>query len=182
MSRMPVTAFEETIPRLLEIGWLEVSEISELETSGESSRKTAVSAPENVGYSQETASPSLENVYGREGREEYGTERNGTEAPAHNEPQSLNGPFDRFVAIWRGGINEDCWRVFGEKVNTPERLAAFTANVPLWAQIRRYSDGFTDGNTFLRSGVWLLPPKPELLPKGDVFDRAIANSREDAGE
>jgi hypothetical protein len=179
ISRLPVTAFEEAIPRLLDIGWLETSEISDLGDSEKSARKTAAPAPESARSPLEIARPALENVYGREGNE-----WKGMEAPLRNcalshdqpaEPQSLNGPFEWFAGLWRGGINGDCWRVFGETVNTPDRLAALQANVPLWARTKRYGDGFTDANTFLRSGIWLLPPKPELLPVGDVFDRAAAN-------
>jgi hypothetical protein len=197
VSRLPAEIYEEVIPRLVKIGWLTPHHSATAQHECATGPHLSATAPHDA--ASESAPKERMNEW-KEGKEpdpffqhECATgphlsatapHVSATRPLSHDQPseaQSLDGPFEWFKGMWLGGIPEDCWRVFGEKVNTSERLAALQANAPLWVQIKRYRDGFTDGNAFLRSGVWLSPPNPELLPM-DVFDRAIKNSREDPEE
>jgi len=76
---------------------------------------------------------------------------------------SAPGSFDEFCGVYTGPIPERCWEAFGMAASTPERLAALLKNTPLWMKTKAYRDGFHSADKFLRSGIWLLPPKPELL-------------------
>lgn len=68
-------------------------------------------------------------------------------------------PFEEFKRWFTGPVEGDSWRIFGMTINTPERLAALMANGPLWMKHKRYADGYTSAVKFLRSEVWLEPPK-----------------------
>lgn len=72
-------------------------------------------------------------------------------------------PFDCFRQMFCGPIPENCWQVFGAQINTSERLAALLKNTPLWMKVGKYKTGYVDANQYLKSGIWLDPPKAELL-------------------
>jgi hypothetical protein len=72
-------------------------------------------------------------------------------------------PFDEFCREFVGPIPENTWQEFGAQISTPERLTALRTNLPLWQRTARYRDGFHDAVKFLKSGVWLRPPKPEII-------------------
>lgn len=76
-------------------------------------------------------------------------------------------PYDEFCHEFKGPIPENTWQEFAAQVSTPERLTALRVNMPLWQQTMRYRDGFHDAVKFLRSGVWLRPPKPEIVGSKD---------------
>lgn len=72
-------------------------------------------------------------------------------------------PCEWFAGMWPGPIPEILWRVFGQCINTPEKLQKLRENAPLWALTRKYRDGFTNACAFIESGVYMRPPKKELL-------------------
>lgn len=79
---------------------------------------------------------------------------------------AFNGeePLDFYQRMFVGEWHSDTWRVFGMQVNTPDKLAAFAENLPLWMKTRKYLDGFgMNSIKFLVSGIWQRAPAQALM-------------------
>lgn len=155
VTRIPQKLISEAISRLLspDIGWLEVSPDPQQGASN-----TQVSRTQDAGKPQEGAPRAR----GRSGIERNRKEWNGEESQPS---PSLVDPWEEFQQWFRGPIEGDAWRTYSAFVSTPARLEAMRANGPLWMQEKRYSDGYFSARNFLKSEVWLKPPKrvAELL-------------------
>src|SRR5258707_1349957 len=82
--------------------------------------------------------------------------------PESLEPLPLNmDPHAEFCKMFVGRL-DDCWPQFARFVNTPELITAVLENTPLWMSTAAYKGGYHAASRYLASGVWKLPPRPEL--------------------
>lgn len=106
-----------------------------------------------------------------------------TPKPAASDPWSEPDLAEWYQGVFIGEFPENTWQVLARYVNSPDRLAKFKANTPLWMKTRKYLDGFGQNAVkFAMGGVWMNPPAPSLLAErgqskpaggGTIFDKII---------
>ncbi len=190
MSRIPATVFDEAIPRLIDIGWLEVIENNQSNLSGAGSARATLS-PETAGFARdvagtahESARVAPESVYGMVGNGRVG---NGTAAARDGARQpdgfDLSEFFERlYIRHPKKGNRGIAERYLQEalRIVTPDQFEAAHA---AWCESEEWN---RDGGRYVRDlSKWILDkgwldplPKPSS-DSGDVFDRAAALAREE---
>ena len=92
-----------------------------------------------------------------------------TESP---EEYSLNDPFEKFKALFRGAKPASTFQAFMAAIRSPEDVELLLVNTALWMNTPKYRGGYgDDAKWFLREGIWREPPPDEhIKPKGNHQD------------
>jgi len=94
---------------------------------------------------------------------------------------SLQEPWDWFRELYPAAIPNtmEAVQFFCSKINTPDKLSALHANMPLWADTRKFKEGFAGSwQKFIGSEVWMSAPKPAEMngysvPKKSKLDQIM---------